>query len=232
MKGEKWEAIPGYEAYYLVSNYGRIKALEKQIEFFIPGRHLVSYWKSEKILSQGIFRKWNPYSKEYVFRLTVTLCVNQKMKTTGVSRLVWDAFVNKLDFNDDHLCISFKDGDGRNTYFKNLYSGEQSAIAKDAYNRNRLITLIPFITEASIAKGSITRSKTITQYDLNGNRIKTYPGINLAAMETGIQHSNISMAAKGKKRQMGGFVWRYGKGRKKIDLKKVFPPAIRRIVNN
>ena len=217
MKGEEWEAIPGYEEYYQVSNYGRIKALKKQIEFFIPGKHLVSYWKPEKILSQGISKRWNSFSKETIFRLTVTLCVNQKMKTTGVSRLVWDVFVNKLDFKNDHLYISFKDGDGRNNYFKNLYSGDQSAIAKEAYNRNRLINLKPFITEASIAKRGITISKTITQYDLNGNRIKTYPSIKLAGIETGIQHSNISMAAKGKKRQMGGFIWRYGKGRKKID---------------
>ena len=218
IKGEKWEAIPGYEEYYLVSDYGRIKSLKKYIEFVIPGKHVVSYWKPERILSQGIVKKWNSFSKEYVYRLTVTLCVKQQMNTIGVARLVYGAFVEKIDFTNDQLYISNKDGDGRNNMVENLYSGEQAAIAKDAYQRNRLINLKPYITPKVISKSGKSRRKIITQYDLNGNRIKVYPGINIAAMETGIQHGNISRAAKGKNKQMGGFIWRYGKGKKKIEI--------------
>jgi hypothetical protein len=32
MKGEKWKEIPYTEGYYLLSNYGRLKALSRGIE--------------------------------------------------------------------------------------------------------------------------------------------------------------------------------------------------------
>jgi hypothetical protein len=214
--GEKWEAIPGYEDYYLVSNFGRIKALEKEISFFIPGKHLVSYTKPEKILSQGLTKRWNSISKEYIFRLSVTLCISQKMKTFVVCRLVYNAFIKKAEYINDNLCISHKDGDGRNNYYENLVAEKISRLCKIAYKRNRFIDLTPYINKTSIAKSAKSRSKWITQYDLNGKRVAAYPSIQEAANATGIDHSNISMAAKGKKMQMGGFVWRYGKGKKKI----------------
>jgi hypothetical protein len=217
MKGEEWRPVRGYEDHYMVSNYGRIKSLEKHIEFLIPGKHTVSYIKPEKILSQGVSKEWNSLSKENIFRLTVTFCIDQKMKTMSVSRVVWGVFGDVLDFKKDQLYISFKDGDSRNTHFKNLYTAPQSITAKAAYKRNRLIDMTPYVTPASIAKRGAARWKIITQYDLNGNRLKCYSSIKAAEMETGIKHSNISMAAKGKKKQMGGFIWRYGKGRKKIN---------------
>lgn len=45
-----------------------------------------------------------------------------------------------------------------------------------------------------------------------------FRSVTKAELGTGIFCSNISLAAKGKKLQMGGFIWRYGKGRKKIDV--------------
>jgi hypothetical protein len=218
MDGEKWEDVPGYEEHYLISNYGRVKSLPKYIEFFIPGKHLISYYKPEKILTQGIQKRWNSISREYIYTLIVTFCINQKMKTLVVHRLVWNAFIREINYTSDKLCISHKDGEGRNNHYSNLAAGIQSEFSSKAYKRGRLIRLAKYITASSIAKGACTRSKQITQYDLEGYRIKTYSSLINAEKVTGIHHSNISLAAKGKKLQMGNFIWRYGKGRKKIDV--------------
>jgi hypothetical protein len=54
-----------------------------------------------------------------------------------------------------------------------------------------------------------TRSKSVNQYDLNGTFIKTWKKIKDAANEFGINETNISSAAKGKRKTAGGFVWKY-----------------------
>ncbi len=157
-------------------------------------------------MAQGVSKKNNSISKEDIYRLTVTFCIDQKMKTAGVCRLVWNAFVSKLDFKNDQLCILHKDGDGRNNHYKNLTVGNQSKMARQAYKRGRLIKLKEYLNESVFVKSGLSRCKTITQYDLNGCRFKIYNSIKEAAAQTGICHSNISMAAKGKKLQMGGFI--------------------------
>jgi hypothetical protein len=37
MHGEKWMPVEGLEEYYMVSNFGRIKSLERYIESHFPG---------------------------------------------------------------------------------------------------------------------------------------------------------------------------------------------------
>lgn len=72
--------------------------------------------------------------------------------------------------------------------------------------------------------------KEVTQYDLNGRKIKTYPSVKEAGNQTGISPSTISKCALRKFRFCGGFVWRYqgdtygGEYRDKIKnkAKKIF----------
>jgi hypothetical protein len=48
--------------------------------------------------------------------------------------------------------------------------------------------------------------KPVIQYDLNGNLIKEWAGVNLAQKETGI---HISHCVRGIKKTAGGFVWKF-----------------------
>src|SRR5258708_34896970 len=73
--------------------------------------------------------------------------------------------------------------------------------------------LTPFL-----AKRSESQHKVITQYDLKGNRLMVYDSVKAASDATKIYSSNISVAAKGKKLDMGGYIWRYGSGPLKIDV--------------
>lgn len=55
-----------------------------------------------------------------------------------------------------------------------------------------------------------SNSKPIQQLDMKtGLIIATYPSASIASKETGILISNISMAAKGKRKTTGGYGWKY-----------------------
>lgn len=52
-------------------------------------------------------------------------------------------------------------------------------------------------------------SKAVCQFDLKGNLIATYVGINAASKITDVCGSNIVRCCKGERLQAGGFTWRY-----------------------
>lgn len=55
-------------------------------------------------------------------------------------------------------------------------------------------------------------SKSINQYDLNGNFIKTFESIHQAAKELSIQPNGICLNCKGKLKTTGGYIFKYGNG--------------------
>jgi len=60
--------------------------------------------------------------------------------------------------------------------------------------------------------------KKITQYDMEGNRIAQYPTITDAEKITGVATSGIHLILRGIRKSAGGFVWKTGYGKSKIDL--------------
>jgi len=66
-------------------------------------------------------------------------------------------------------------------------------------------------------KGSMTnkfgkdhnRSKSIKQYDLEGNFIKEFGSTYEAMRETGVLQQNIGKVALNKRNSAGGFIWKY-----------------------
>lgn len=54
--------------------------------------------------------------------------------------------------------------------------------------------------------------KSVNQYDLDGNFIKTYSSLSEAHRETGISISNISKNIRGQANRAGGYIWKYNKG--------------------
>ena len=53
------------------------------------------------------------------------------------------------------------------------------------------------------------RAKAVLQYDLDGNFIKEYVSANNADDELGLGHGNVYSACIGKKKSVGGFMWRF-----------------------
>ena len=54
-------------------------------------------------------------------------------------------------------------------------------------------------------------AKRVAQYDLDGNLIKIWDYAKQAEEELGINHCNISMCCKCKRKSAGGFIWKYEK---------------------
>jgi len=52
-------------------------------------------------------------------------------------------------------------------------------------------------------------SKTIIQYDLNGNFIKEWVGIRQTARTLNIKPPNLTVCLSGRQKTCGGFIWKY-----------------------
>jgi hypothetical protein len=68
----------------------------------------------------------------------------------------------------------------------------------------------------------------VSQYNAKGKRVATYLTMSDAARATGIGRGEISVAANGKQKSAGGYIWKKSWGKAKIDLSKyVFGETLR-----
>lgn len=99
---EIWKDITGFDGFYQVSSFGRVKSLERRVKGLRGYRLLTS-----QIIEQGSNGKYN----------LVSLCKDGAVKTYLVHRLVCSAFwpnpENKREVN--HI-----DTDKTNNYYRNL----------------------------------------------------------------------------------------------------------------
>lgn len=201
MKGEEWKDIPGLTDYYQISNYGRVKSLERWVERPVKGDMLLK----ERILRQTILKSFNPYTRKSTTCLRVTFCTKRVKQSITPSRIVYYLFVKKFDLNDPTLVVVPADNDIFNSYYKNLRLIKKGEVQIKTYREKRKKKLF----------------KPVSQYDTRGYLIKTYPSITEAGKETGFYHNTISQAANGHKSHCGGRQWKFG-DRKKIKAIK-FP---------
>ncbi|HEY1870491.1 MAG TPA: NUMOD1 domain-containing DNA-binding protein [Chitinophagaceae bacterium] len=215
IKGEKWKDIPGLEMYAQVSNYGRIKRLAYELEYS-DGR---IFLKPEKILKPVIAKIPNRFTNDNIFFLRSAVTLFKQKYNFSIARLVYHCFKKPIDLSDESIVILTKDHNGLNVKPSNLIEASLSQKQKRIFELNRREPLVvdEKPRQKSIENARLTNNKLVTQYDLNGRRIKTFPSIAAASYETGISHSHISNRARGIEYSAGGFIWKQGKARK-IDL--------------
>ena len=101
---EFWKDIEGYEGWYQVSSQGRVRSVERYVNYKKTG---LSNRKSRILKAK----------KDYYGYMVVNLSVNCKVKTMKIHRLVADAFIP----NPDNLpCVNHKDEDKTNNFVDNL----------------------------------------------------------------------------------------------------------------
>jgi ABC-type transporter MlaC component len=220
IKGEQWEDIPGLDGYFAVSNYGRIKRMEYETQYS-DGR---IYIHPERIIKPRILNYTNRFVGDCIPFLSATLSLSKTVYRFGIARLVYHCFVHPLDLEDRHTMIFTKDYDRFNIRPSNLMTTTPGQKNKRVYERNRRVSHFLNVSEAIKEKRTQSMikktSKKVSQYTLEGKKVKTYPSTAAAQRATGILRHSIGQVAALKGISAGGFVWRWGND-KRVDIKSL-----------
>lgn len=109
---EIWKDIPGYEGYYQVSNYGRVKSLER----YILGGNFSRPGTSKKLLKERVLK--NSINKKGYFR--VCLSLNRKQSVKMIHVLVAEAFLNHKTNGTVEKVVDHIDDNKLNNHISNL----------------------------------------------------------------------------------------------------------------
>lgn len=74
------------------------------------------------------------------------------------------------------------------------------------------------VLESRRKKHRLQFGHPVTQYDLTGKRVASYPSMTDAGEAVGVQGSMILRAVKGDYKSIKGFVWKKGRGKPSLDL--------------
>lgn len=182
---EIWKDIVGYEGLYQVSNFGRVRSLDR----FVKGSHNNLKPVKGKIL--------NPEKTQFGYLQVSLSRKNLKHKRFKVHRLVADSFIAN-PFNLPQ--INHKDEDKMNNRVDNL------EWCDSFYNQNygtcgeRKHKHLINHPQMSIA---------VEQLTVSGEHIAFYPSMKEAGRQTGIKQGSISKVCSGERSQAGCYKWKY-----------------------
>ena len=111
IKGERWRDIESYEGLYQVSSYGRIKSLRRKME------SKLERWKPERMMR---LTATTDQSKKSKLIITAQLIKKGKKKNILLVRLVYHAFIKRINMSDPLIRFSYKDGNRLNFNYKNI----------------------------------------------------------------------------------------------------------------
>lgn len=200
LEGEVWKDVVGYEGLYQVSNYGRIKSLNR-----------VQVRKNgSKILVKCRILKYHKQYYKNCFYYSVSLHA-QKLKTWNVHRIVALTFVENKDNKPyvDHINGQKEDNRCVNLRWATCLENIHNPITYDI-----------FINKMSERRNKKSGKDVIpvNQYTIDGILVSSYPSINEASRVTGIDATAISYASRNKKykrkdgrcvtvKTAGGYLW-------------------------
>lgn len=187
---EEWKDIEGYEGLYQISNYGRVKSLERECK---------NRWGQMRVVEEKIL-KGSPNSDGY---LCVSLCKNGTKKSYRVNRLVAIAFIpNPNDLEEvDHI-----DGNKEKNIFTNL---RWVSRLENMQNENTVNKRKAEKDKYGRKGEDHWKSKRVVQLSLNGELIKIYGSIREASRETKFHHESIRHCCKRDNKEYKGFKWMY-----------------------
>ena len=197
---EIWKDIKNFEGFYMVSNLGRVKSLNRTIKR--KGIHGNLHLK-EKILKQ------TPDKDGY---LCVTLRRKGKsIQSIKVHRLVASHFIPNLE---NKPTVNHKDGNKTNNCVYNLEWAthkEQTIHAINTGLNNSKVGLSGVNNYAYGKRGDLSFN-AIPVYQINKDTneiIAEFGSMIEAAKQTHCNLSKISMVCSGKRLTTGGYKWKY-----------------------
>ena len=179
---ELWKDVEGFEGYYQVSTWARVRSLDRW----------VTYKDGRSRLCKSFIL---PLRKNHKGYLRANLSKNGKTKSAFVHKLVTEAFIpNPLNLP----VVNHKDEVKDNNYPYNL------EWCTDDYNRH-------YGTAINRMQLSLTnrkdRSKPVYKYDLQGNLIYKYMSM-MSAERDGFIRGSIRYSIS-KNKPYKGYIWSY-----------------------
>ena len=181
---EIWKDVKGYEGYYLVSNLGNVKSVDRYVK----------HDEENVSLKRGAYKKAQLFECGYMY---INLSKNGKSNYFRVHRLVAEAFIP----NPDNLPeVNHKDENKLNNCVDNLEwcTREYNLNYGTGRERNKLKLI-----------NNLKLSKAVLQYTKDEVFIKEYPSAAEVERETGINHSNVALCCMGKRKTAGGYIWKF-----------------------
>jgi len=207
---EIWKDIKGFEGFYMVSNYGRVKSMERTI---------YSRWVRMKLPTK--IRKQD-IAKNH--SLNLTLHISGIKHKLSVARLVYNAFVEPIPFSKmgNNLIIGHHNNDPKDNRVENLYLISQSDFSKKQMQLGISLTIENRkISAEGREKIRLSRCKKVSQYTGEGVFLQSYSSITEASQITGVRQTSIWASINGKCKSAGGFIWKEGSSSKPLSRKRV-----------
>lgn len=200
MEKEIWKPIPGYEGYYKISNFGKVKSVDRYVLNSARdnghAHHVSAKLKKSTINAMGY--------------PCVTLCKNRRSIQVPIHKLLMEAFVPKPEGKSEIDHINTIKTDNRLSNLRWVTHKE---------NMNNATTLSHFSIDANSeeqkrkrlesrkVKGGITSPITVYQYTKEGEFVAEYSSTFEAQRATGIHCTGIRRALDDNTQAAGNFMW-------------------------
>lgn len=222
LKGELWKDIPFLDGSYLISNFGRIKRIAREV--YTSGGKIMNF--QEKIIRSYPEVQKNKSVGDEVYHLAASVTIEKRRYKFSIPRLVFHCFVKKINLGDYSLIVYAKDGNGKNIKPSNLRLTDLSGRTKRIFERQRLKKNIETTFAEYLRTKSTTSSnpycKQVSQYTYDGEYIQTFPSIRVASLVTDVSELIIVSVLKKRQLRGSGYVWSYQK------LKRINVQSIRK----
>jgi len=207
--GEIWKDIPGLEGYFMVSNHGRVKRLER-VSFDQLGRKFTT---AAKIKLPTINKSENKIKEDFRYRFQVQAYIDAVYYSFQVQRMVYYCFVEPFDLGDPKILITSEQDNGldiRPQFLRKTNWFEQTRRTYELGRQKPTYEYDPSYRIAATSASVAVTSKKLSCYDASGNKTATYSSISEAARQTGHSHDRLTNAVKKPYILLGGQFWRHG----------------------
>lgn len=190
---EQWKDVLGFEGYYQVSNFGRVKSFDRvvKVEDKVRGKYLLKI--RGKLLKN--IKATTGYAQ-------VNLYIRKKSKVCNVHRLVATHFIPN---SENKPQVNHKDGNKMNCHIDNL---EWMTSSENGIHGYRVLKYKAW-HKGNLGKNTPT-AKIVSQKDLMGNTIKIWDCASDAVRELGCDSGCITKVCQGINKSHKGFIWSYG----------------------
>jgi hypothetical protein len=196
MDKELWKPIAGYEGYFEISTLGRVKSVERYVEWCNSRRYVKERIKKLHIGAYGY--------------PSVTLCKDGKSVDIPIHRLLARTFIPNPDNKPyiDHINTDITDYRLDNLRWVTAKENANNPLTLQHCKTNTYIKQVSKKANATkVANGTKTAPKNVFQYSKDGLFIAEYDSYSEAERCTGVNHRTISIVCDDNTSSAGGFLW-------------------------